>query len=129
MKETKWWAWHMIAGVVILVLLGLHMIVTHFDSLVGFQNPVKDEEGKASAINWENVVERAKLVSTAIIYVVLLAAALFHGLYGFRTILFELSLGKGLRMVITVLFWLIGLGMFIFGTWAAIAAMNLPSAA
>jgi succinate dehydrogenase hydrophobic anchor subunit len=129
MRETKWWAWHMIAGAVILVLLGLHMIVTHFDSIIGYLNPVKDEAGRAGAINWGNVVARAEMVSTAAIYILLLAAALFHGLYGFRTILFELTLSKGAQRFVNVLFWLVGIGMFLFGTWAAIASMNLPVSA
>ena len=130
MRETKWWAWHMIAGVVILVLLGLHMIVTHFDGLLQYMNPVKSEDGTtASAIDWGNVAHRAGMISTAIIYIALLGAALFHGLYGFRTILFEMSMGRGAQIFINVLFWLIGLGMFVFGTWAAIASMSISGAA
>jgi len=49
----------------------------------------------------------------------------FHGLYGFRTILFELSLSRGARKFVNVLFWLFGIGMFVFGAWAAIAASSL----
>ncbi len=120
MRETKWWAWHMIAGVVILVLLGLHMLITHFDGLLRLFNPAGP-----SAIAWENVVARAQDVGHAVVYIVLLGAALFHGLYGFRTILFELSLSRGARKFVNVLFWLFGIGMFVFGAWAAIAASSL----
>ena len=35
MRETKFWTWHMAAGVVILVLLGLHMMIMHTRGLTG----------------------------------------------------------------------------------------------
>ena len=33
MRETKYWTWHMAAGVVILFLLGLHMTIMHVDGI------------------------------------------------------------------------------------------------
>ena len=113
----------MIAGIAIFFLLGLHMIVTHFDDILGWFNV----KGPSHAIEWENVVARAQDIMFTVIYIALLVTALFHGLYGFRTILFEMNLGAGARKFVTVLFWLIGLGMFALGTWAAISAMSLQA--
>ncbi len=101
------------------------MVITHFDDLLGYGNVL----GQSKAIEWENVLARAQSVGMTVIYIVLLGTALFHGLYGFRTILFELKIGPGTRKFINVFFWLIGLGMFAFGTWAAVAAMALNGAA
>jgi succinate dehydrogenase hydrophobic anchor subunit len=52
----------------------------------------------------------------------MLAAALYHGFYGFRTILFELGLRKATQRFITVFFWIVGIGLFVFGAYAALAA-------
>lgn len=123
MRETKWWAWHMIAGIVILFLLGLHMLITHTDDILGYFNVL----GPSHAIEWENVVARAQSLMFAAIYIALLGAALFHGLYGARTILFEMNLGAGARRFVNAFFWLAGLGIFIFGTWAAVAAMGIQA--
>ena len=37
MRETRYWTWHMLAGVVIFFLLGLHMLIMH---LGGVDPPV-----------------------------------------------------------------------------------------
>ena len=63
-------------------------------------------------------------------YVLLLGAALFHGLYGLRNILFELGLGTGAPTVgesdsLLVL----GVALFVFGTWAAWTSYQLASSA
>jgi len=115
MRETKLWTWHILAGLVILVLLGIHMITMHLDGVLGWFNPAGGE-----AIDWANLTARAKLFIYAALYIVLLAAALYHGLYGFRTILFELGPGQGVQTFISVLFWIMGIGLFVFGTWAAL---------
>ena len=58
----------------------------------------------------------------AVTYVVLLGAALFHGLYGFRNILLELNPAAGLRRLVNVGLTLAGLALFVFGAWVALAA-------
>ncbi len=115
MRETKLWTWHIFTGLVILVLLGIHMFTMHLDGVLGWFNPAGGE-----GIDWANLMARAKMVIYAIVYILLLAAALYHGLYGFRTILFELGPGRGIRTSINVLFWIVGICLFVFGTWAAL---------
>ena len=105
----------MFAGIIILILLFIHMIAIHLDSLLGWYNPAGGE-----GIDWENVVARAKDVTMTVTYVILLAAALFHGLYGFRTIILELVPIRVIQKVVGPLFALSGLILFIIGTWAVI---------
>jgi succinate dehydrogenase / fumarate reductase membrane anchor subunit len=125
MSETPRWTWHMLAGVLIFFLLGLHMLTMHLDDIVGWFNPV---EGKSS-VHWDNVAARAGLISYTVIYIALLGAALYHGLYGLRTILFELGPGRGVRRTVNFLLLAVGLGLFAIGTWAAIAAyIRIPGA-
>jgi predicted ribosomally synthesized peptide with SipW-like signal peptide len=115
MKDQRWWTWHLAAGVVILVLLGLHMTVMHLESIIRVFNPV---EGQLPT-DWANVAERAKSTFFMVTYVLLLAAALFHGLYGLRNILFELNPAAGLKKAVSFVLVVGGLGLFGLGTWAA----------
>ncbi len=125
MRDQKLWAWHLAAGVVVLVLLGLHMTVMHLDAVVHLAglNPAGGHP-----IDWANVAARAKSTLLASTYVLLLGAALFHGLYGLRNILFELGPGRGLRTAISVVLLIGGLGLFALGTWAAFASLSLARA-
>ena len=40
MRETKFWTWHMAAGVVILLLLGQHMVIMHLGSITHWFAPM-----------------------------------------------------------------------------------------
>jgi succinate dehydrogenase / fumarate reductase membrane anchor subunit len=120
MRDRKLWTWHLLAGAVIAVFLGLHMIIMHLSSSVGIFNTAGSKP-----VAWGNVLSRSGSLFFTVGYIVLLAAALFHGLYGFRNILFELSPSAGLKKAINVLFILGGLALFAFGTWAAVAGYQL----
>jgi len=120
MRETKFWTWHIAAGLVILFLLGLHMLVMHLSAVLGVFNPAG---GKVT--DWANVLERSRMVFFVVVYVLLLGAALYHGLYGLRTILFELGPRPVLQKIINMAFWIGGAALFVLGTCAAIAAKLL----
>jgi len=124
MRDQKLWTWHVLAGLVIAVFLGLHMTVMHLEVIVGIFNPAGGHP-----IDWANVVARAKTLFFPVSYVVLLGAALFHGLYGTRNILFELNPSAGLKRVIGTVLLLIGVGLFVLGTWAAVTSHALARAA
>jgi hypothetical protein len=67
MRDQRLWTWHVGAGVVVLVLLGLHMAVMHLEQTVGIFNA----EG-GHPIDWGNVVARGRSVFFLLTYVVLL---------------------------------------------------------
>lgn len=116
--ETRYWTWHMAAGVAMLVLLGMHMVTMHLGGLTGLY--VADRaEGAASLANSQ---ARDASIFLTVVYILLLGLALYHGLYGLRTILFELTLRASVERVITVALVVIGLGLFGLGTWAMLAA-------
>jgi succinate dehydrogenase / fumarate reductase membrane anchor subunit len=117
MRDRTLWTWHVGAGLVILVLLGLHMAIMHLDATLG----IFGTEG-AEPVEWESVAARAGSLFFTVTYVLLLGAALYHGLYGLRNILLELNPGAGLRRTINVGLSAVGLALFAFGTWAALAA-------
>jgi succinate dehydrogenase / fumarate reductase membrane anchor subunit len=122
MRDQKLWTWHVGAGVVILVLLGLHMTIMHLDAILKFTalNPAGGEP-----IDWQNVVKRGQMIFFPLTYVLLLGAALFHGLYGVRNILFELSPSSGLKRALSALLIVVGLGLFVLGTLSALASFAL----
>jgi len=127
MRDTPLWSWHVIAGLVILVLLGLHMGMMHINGILHLTvfNPEVDK----APIDWENVAHRGRQVSFVVIYVLLLAAGLFHGLYGLRNILFELNPKPGVKSTISIVLLLVGIVLMVFGTWAAFVARTTALAA
>ena len=117
MRETKYWTWHMAAGVVIFFLLGLHMLIMHMGSITQLFMPHGGE-----AISKENSLFRDGNLLFTVTYVILLGTALYHGLYGLRTMLFELTLAPAVEKAVTLVLAILGLGLFGLGTWAAITA-------
>jgi succinate dehydrogenase hydrophobic anchor subunit len=120
MRDQKLWTWHVAAGVLVLVFLGLHMVIMHLTRTVGIGNPAGGH-----AVDWGNVVARGKSLFFTLTYILLLGAALFHGLYGLRNIVCELGPSAGLKKAINALLLVGGLGLFGLGTWAAIASFQL----
>jgi len=55
--------------------------------------------------------------------------ALYHGLYGLRTILFELTLKPGVEKAVSLVLLVVGLGLFGLGAWAAFATHAIAIAA
>ena len=123
MRETKYWTWHMAAGVVILFLLGLHMLIMHVGGITHLFAPNGGE-----AISKENSLYRDGAWFFTITYILLLGAALYHGLYGLRTIVFELTLKPAAEKAVSVVLLIVGVGMFGLGAWAAIAAHAIARA-
>jgi succinate dehydrogenase / fumarate reductase membrane anchor subunit len=117
MRDRTLWTWHIGAGLVILVLLGLHMVIMHLDTTLG----IFGTEG-AEPVDWESVAARAQTVFFTVTYVILLGAALYHGFYGLRNILLELNPGPVLRRIVNVGLAGFGVALFAFGTWAALAS-------
>ena len=123
MNGTKYWTWHMAAGVVILFLLGLHMLIMHVGGLTHLLAPYAGE-----ATSKMNSLARDGQLFFTVTYVLLLAVALYHGLYGLRTILLELTLQPAVEKFITVALLAVGVGLFGLGTWAAVVAHNVALA-
>jgi len=124
MRETKFWTWHMAAGVVILFLLGLHMIIMHIGGITHLFAPFGGE-----AVSKTNSLFRDGRLFFTVTYILLLGVALYHGLYGLRTILFELTLNRVTEKVISAVLLVLGLGLFGLGTWAAITVHAIANTA
>jgi succinate dehydrogenase / fumarate reductase membrane anchor subunit len=100
------------------------MTVMHLDAIVRVFNPTPEEP-----IGWANVVARARSAFFLVSYVLLLAAALFHGFYGLRNIVFELNPGAGAKKAVNGVLVAAGVVLFAVGTWAAWASFQLARVA
>ena len=120
MRESKLWFWHILTAVVILVLLGVHMGIMHLSEILGFFGI-----GSGDPVNSANVFRRSQEAIFMVTYILLLGAGLFHGLYGLRSMLFELSLSRSLEKAIGGLCAVAGIGLFIYGSYTAIRVFQM----
>ena len=105
MRETRLWSWHLLVIPIIIILLGLHFAVMHY-------SPVFYGMSVEESRNFETMIERGKSVAQLVLYILLLAAALYHGLYGLRGIIRELPMSPAIGKIVDMS--IIGLGLFIF---------------
>jgi len=116
MRESKLWFLHVITAVVVLILLGSHMGIMHMGSILGAlgfdfsDTPTKTGE----------VFERSRQVLFMVVYIALLGAALYHGLYGLRSIFYELSLPKVLEKSVGRTLCIAGIALFLYGSYVAV---------
>lgn len=123
MRESTLWMWHIFAGAVVFILLGIHMLIIHFDSILHLLGL-----GSGDVLVAESVFARSKQLGFMITYILLLGFALYHGLYGLRNILFELTLPKGVELVISLVLVMVGVFLFVYGTYVAIAVFGMTIA-
>ena len=120
MRESKLWFWHIITAVIILILLGLHMGIMHLGALlsavgIGWGDPVRSAA----------VFHRSRQLIYMVTYILLLGTALFHGLYGLRSMLFELSLSKAMERAIGSVCSITGVILFIYGSYVAVRVYQM----
>lgn len=120
MRDRTLWILQIAAGGVVLVLLALHMGTMHLDATLGVANPAG-----GSPVDWGNVSARGRSAGFLVAYVLMLGAALVHGLLGLRGVLVELSPAPGLRRALAALLAALGVILFALGTWAAWAGFVL----
>jgi succinate dehydrogenase hydrophobic anchor subunit len=115
MRESKLWFWHIISAGIILVLLGLHMSTMHLGAILGALG-----FGSGEPVKSAEVFHRSQQLIFMFIYIGLLGTALFHGLYGLRSMLLELSFSKRLEKAIGGLCAAAGIALFLYGSYVAV---------
>jgi succinate dehydrogenase hydrophobic anchor subunit len=124
MRESKLWFWHILSAGIILVLLGVHMGTMHWGAIlqafgIGSADPVRSSE----------VFRRSRQFIYLASYIVLLGAALFHGLYGLRSMLLELSLSRAMEKAIGGICAAAGVVLFLYGSYAAAVVYHMKEVA
>ena len=115
MRESTKWTVHFITGAIIVVVLGIHFLVMHLDYIM-YSLGLGDKD----PLTYTSVAARSKMIFHVIVYLVLLGAALFHGFYGLRSIIFELAPGRKLEKAVSATVILVGLLLFLYGAQAII---------
>ena len=114
MRESTLWMLHLLAGAVMLTVLGIHFGVMHASELFGIP--------RAEVLTFASVDTRSSMAFYLVVYLILLAAALYHGFYGLRSIIFEMSfIRTAARKAINFLLVLGGWCFFFFGAYVIIA--------
>ena len=110
MRETRLWSLHILVIPIIAVLLGAHFAIMHYA-------PVFYGTSVEEAREFGTMIERGRSVAQFVVYILLLAAGLYHGLYGLRGIIRELPLSPALAKLVDLGIILVGLFIFALGTY------------
>lgn len=110
MRETRLWLWSLASAVVILALLAAHFTVMHYSPVFTGQS---GEEARSLAA----LFERGRNTVQMIVYILFLATALYHGLYGLRGIILELPIPRAASRIVSPVVVIVGLAFFAYGAY------------
>jgi succinate dehydrogenase hydrophobic anchor subunit len=110
MRETRLWSLHLLVIPVIAILLGLHFAVQHYA-------PVFYGASVEETRSFEAMIARGKDMTQFVLYILLLIAGLYHGLYGTRGIIRELPLSPALAKAVDWGILLVGIAIFALGAY------------
>ena len=108
MRSTRLQLLQWATAIVIAVLLGIHIAITHLHANLGFFGVTATEPA-----SWESMIGRASQGIWVGLYIVLLAVVLYHALYGLRGIILELTPSPRTGRIVTWV--LIAFGIIFFG--------------
>ena len=119
MRTTRFRIAHMLAGAVIAILLGIHMVVIHLDSVLRFFGA-----SATDTTSWGAMIERAGQGIWVGVYIALLAFVLYHGFYGLRGVILEVTTSAKTAKVVTWTLLIVGIITFIWGSYVPIALLS-----
>jgi len=119
MRTTRFHLLHMLTGILVAVFLGVHMVMLHLDTVLGFFGVDASEPA-----SWESMIERAGQGIWAALYIALLAVVLYHALYGLRGIILELTPSAKAGRIVTWAFVFIGIIVFAWGAWVPLYLLS-----
>mgnify|MGYP000032404282 CR=1 FL=1 len=111
MRESFYWLLQLITGALILVLLAIHMTVIHLDAVLAYFGIHTGD-----VLSYAAVTERGRSPAWLVLYLALLLVALYHGLYGLRSVLIEVFYTRRSGRLVTTAVIIIGLIAFAYGT-------------
>jgi succinate dehydrogenase / fumarate reductase membrane anchor subunit len=104
-REKTWlWLYKIIAGVLIVFLLGLHFVINHLVAPQGL-------------LSWSDVVAYYQNPIIPIIEVIFLIVVVSHSLIGLRSIILDLNPSATVLRGLDILFWVVGVVSIIYGIW------------
>lgn len=106
------WLFKIVAGVLIVALLGLHFLVNHLFAPQGLLS-------HAEVITY---YQNPIIPAVEIAFLILVIS---HSLVGLRSIILDLNPSDRVLKVLDVLFWIAGIGFSIYGIWLAITIAQM----
>ena len=110
-EKTGLWLYKIIAGLLIVVLLGLHFVVNHLVAPTGL-------------LSWADVVAYYQNPIIPIIEIVFLIVVISHALIGLRSILLDLNPPARLLHYLDIFFVLLGIGASAYGIWLVMVVVS-----
>ena len=129
MRESKLWFFHILSGAALIILLGLHTVIMHFDTVLGWLG-LAQALGSADGgpLAFGNVLMRMQSASHTAVYLLLLFIGLFHGLYGLRSLIFELPFPARAKHAVACLLVVVGLVVAFWGSYTILSGYFNPPA-
>ena len=107
-REGTWlWLYKIAAGLLIVVLLGVHFVVNHLVAPTGL-------------LTYNDVIRYYKTPIVPIMEIAFLVFVVSHALVGLRSILLDLNPSNQVLKVFDIFFLLLGSGSIIYGIWLVI---------
>ena len=104
-RERTWlWLYKIVAGLLIVFLLGLHFVVNHLIAPNGL-------------LSWEEVVAYYQNPIIPMIEIVFLLVVISHALIGLRSIILDLNPSVKLLRRLDIFFVLLGVASSVYGIW------------
>ena len=119
MRNTYLQLIHMVTGVFIAILLGIHMVIMHLDAILGFFGVQITH-----VTSWDSMMGRARQGLWVGIYIPLLALALYHGLNGLRNVLIEVIPSATGKRVMTWILIIVGIVFLVLGIYAPVVLLS-----
>ena len=106
-REKTWlWLYKIIAGVLIVFLLGLHFVINHLVAPEGL-------------LSWSDVVAYYQNPIIPIIEIIFLIVVVSHSLIGLRSIILDLNPSAAILRGVDILFMVVGVVSIVYGIWLA----------
>jgi succinate dehydrogenase / fumarate reductase, cytochrome b subunit len=107
-REGTWlWLYKIIAGLLIVVFLGVHFVINHLVAPTGL-------------LTYDDVIHYYQVPIVPIMEIGFLAFVVSHALVGLRSILLDLNPSDMVLKIVDILFWLIGSGFVVYGIWLVV---------
>ena len=115
MREVHWKLLQSITAVVIFLFVGTHLVHIH---LWG-----------GEPTTWASVSERAASIGWVAFYIIILAVGLYHGIFGLRVIVSELSMPLPAIRILNWVLFIVGVCVFAYAAYIALGDILTMGAA
>ncbi len=116
MLRTRLHLLFLMSGIGTAIFLGIHMAVQHLNNVLAIGDP--------DPTSWLSMIGRATENGWVVVYIFLLAFGLYHGLYGLRGIILELTTSVKTERMINWIFIVAGIVIFGWASYVPIAMVG-----